>query len=1005
MSGVLPGQIYKRIIMKKSLKRIIGVILAAALSVASLGSCSEDAKRTASIINSPVRINEVMGSNSSVITDCDGNYSDWIEIYNPSRETVNLKGYCLSDNDQKPKKWSFPEVTISPNGYLLVFCTGEDKIVGNEIHTSFKVSSLGETLLFSDAGGRLLSTFYYPACPQNVSAGIADEDEEQVVVFYSEPTPNAPNSDEYFHDLGDIQQASYSIIINEYSTANNYYFYDSDGDCPDWVELYNTGDEEIALSGMYLSDNTLKNDKWKFPDGVSIAPKGYLLVLLSGKDKPFDGKELHADFGIGRDDASIVLSDGNKNLITSVDLVALKNNVSYGRTPDGSETWKYFARPTPGKANDSTAYDNLEASTALELRGIWISEVCAVSSSRKEVSDYSNDWIELYNGSGSDIDLTGYGLSDSNADRFKYTFEDITISDGEYLLLAAGGEVVSRSDSDDADIFSSALQTPFKISNLGETLYLTTPDGFLVDSFMTGRQQNGISSGRAGTQSDERRFFSNPTPGKQNTNGFSEYAPLPVFSNDNTYISSGDEIELSVPYGDFTIRYTTDGTEPTASSAAYSGPIKLNKSATIRAACFADGAISGGSVTRTFITEEKHDIPVICLSTDPENLFNYNKGIFADGPGKSSEFPYQGANFWKDWERPVHFEYYETDGKLGVDFNAGIRVFGQYSRAIDQKSVSIHLREAYGQNAVIYPFFKDNDVTEYHDLLLRTSGQDYNLSKLRDAFFHRVVKGQMDLDIMDCQPVAVYINGEYWGLYNLRDKENEDYLYTHHGTNPDDVNIIKANAKVLAGTNAEYKELLEYVSSHNMSSDECYQYVCDRVDVDELINYWIVETFFCNTDTGNIKFWRGNEEGDKWRWLLFDLDWGLNGSTYHWNMIEEAFNPRGHGVGKMFSTTLMCGLKKNKNFRDKFVETYAKYLQTVFAPERTTAILHEMADEIRSEIPRQNQRWQAPGLETWENQINFLDKALTQRVEWSKEHLQDFFNLSNERMHELFPND
>lgn len=979
--------------MLSKIKKAICLVLSLALLLSAFSGCiSNNAEYAIAMEGKQLIINEAMSTNETTITDASGSYSDWIELYNPSERSISLNGYALSDNEEKPRKWVFPDnAKIGPGEYMLIFCSGSDKTMDGQLHTSFGISSKGETVILSDASGEVISRLVVPAMPTDVSCGYANGD-TSAVVYYSEPTPGAANSENYANDLSKLTFDTYPLYINEYTISNNFYLYDSDGDCPSWVEIYNYGDEPVPLSGMYLSDNAENPGKWDFPAGITIAPGEYKLVFLSGKDKPYDGYELHADFKLSNDDTVIMLCDSKLHTIDSVDIAALDTNASCGRDMTDNTKWVYYARPTPGKANTTHAYDNLADSTSLSVRQVWINEVMSVSGSDR-VCDYQSDWVEIFNGSDEPINLTGYSLSDSNTNLDKYKFDNVTIESGEYLTLYASGQEPTEADP---------YQMPFKLSNTGETLYLVRDDGTLCDMFNTGRQFNGISSGREGTVDDARLFFLSPTPGAANINGLSGYTVMPEFSVDDIYVNSGDMIELTAS-GDVEIRYTTDGSDPTNTSQLYTAPIRITKNVTIRAAAFADQLICGGISTHTYLTDIRHDLAVVCLSTDSDNLFDYNTGIYADGPGKGSTFPYTGANYWKNWERPIHLEFYENDGSYGIGFDAGIRIFGQYSRAVDQKSMSIHLREAYGQSEIHYPFFEDNDVTEYHDLLLRSSGQDWNLSKLRDGLIHKIVKGQMDVDIMDYRPVAVYINGEYWGLYNLRDKVNEDYLYTHNGVDPDNVDIIKGSKTVLSGDKVAYEEMLKYVNTHDLSNDEYYDYVCSIVDVDEIINYWIIETFYCNTDTGNIKYYKERTEDSKWRAILFDLDWGLTRSTYQWNMIEEAFNPAGHGIGKMFSTELMCALKRNPEFKQKFIETYAYHLNTTFSYERTSAILDEMAANIESEIPYQYERWGAPSVNTWQSQINFLHTALEKRVEYSKRDLKAFFNLSNEEMDELFP--
>ena len=185
-------------------------------------------------------------------------------------------------------------------------------------------------------------------------------------------------------------------------------------------------------------------------------------------------------------------------------------------------------------------------------------------------------------------------------------------------------------------------------------------------------------------------------------------------------------------------------------------------------------------------------------------------------------------------------------------------------------------------------------MTSFKHFLLHTSGQDSNRTKIRDAFIHKAVKDVIDIEAMDSRPCVVYINGEYWGLYTIREKVNEDYLASYHGVDPDQVDILVWNGFAKAGSNEAYKALVDYVATHDMQNQEYYDYVTSQIDIDNFIDYLIIESYFGNTDNGNIKYWR-DQNGGKWRWILYDMDWALFQSTYKWNNIEEIFNPIGMG--------------------------------------------------------------------------------------------------------------
>lgn len=987
--------------MNKKRLRLLIVICVTVLYTFFSSSCFINDDGKGSYSNDLV-INEVMINNVSTLKDNDSEYSDWIELYNGSNKTINLKGFTLTDDYSKLDKWAFPEITIEPDKYLLVFASGKDKVDldAGVFHTNFSLK-IDESLVLCDSNKKILNKVTFIGAPEDVSYGILGDKNEKEYVYLKVPTPGKKNSsDEYIFENESTNDNGQSIpttdlFINEYMSNNSYTIFDSEGDTPSWIEIYNSGDKDISLKGFTLTDNIDNVEKWKFPD-ITIKADEYVVLLLSGKDIEYKkDKEIHVDFKIGKSDEIIMLSDPQGRLVHSVDVQDLPENISQGRNAEGNVV--FFPRATPGKINSTEGFVDLIEAKSLDNRKVWINEVMAVSYSEELDGVGATEWIELYNGSDSDINLAGYGLSDSTDDLYKLKFPAVTLKPDSYYLINATGSYSFNEKN-------NKLTSPFKVSADGETIYLSDANGVTIDGFNTGRLKKDYSSGRIGTSSDERYFFAAPTPGGKNTSmGFKSYAQPCVISPDGGFIKSGDYVTITTAQNGATIRFTQDGSMPTEKSPVYETPIKVMKNTTIKAIAFHDNFLPSIVSCRTFIVDAPHDLPVVCLSTNPDNLFGHSNGIFANGPGWTSKFPHVGANFWKEWEREAHIEYYTEKGDLGIDFDAGIKLFGQYSRAEEQKSISINLGEEYGTTEVCYPFFLGNKVTVFKNLLLRTSGQDWGITKLKDAFCAEVIKGQIDLEFMDSRPVAVYINGEYWGLYNLREKVNESYLSSHRGLNPDNVDIIKANKNVRAGTFDAYSNMLNYVKTHDLRVKENYDYVASIVDIDNFIDYWIVETFFNNTDTGNIKFYRERKDGAKWRWILFDMDWAMFKSTYEWNMIEEFINPDGHGVGNNFDTTLAFNLMKNNDFRDRFISRYAQFLNTTFKAERTVEILDDMASEISSEIPRHIDRWGKPSsVDRWESNIDSLKEMLREKPNITIDDIKETFDLNAEQMKRYF---
>lgn len=980
----------------------LATIIALSLSLAACGGediappkGSSSAKPSSSApaadnVNVGLCINEVVTSNRYCLTAPDNSTPDWVEFYNGSDKEINLHGYGFSDDNRDPYKFTFPSVTMPANSYLIVYCTGAKSDDKAMLQAGFRLSAQGETLLLSKPGDSTMQILEVGDMPTDVSYGRMENSKDYA--YFALPSPGKPNTG-VNGKTPEFKEAviESSIVINEYVYKNKYSIMDKDGDRPEWVEIKNTGDTVVDISNYGLSDDISDTKKWVFPE-MTLQPGEIRVIFLSGKDIK-DVSELHASFKLGSEDKKLLISQELGKTIDIVDINHNMGNASCGRS---GEKWLFFPEPTPGSENNTKGFDDIEKATEKYLPDLSINEVKANATARAKDDP---DWIELANRGTDSFNLKGYGLSDDREDLFKFTFDEQFVAPGEFLV------VYSKNGAE------GSLKTNFGVSPSGETIYLTRPDGVVMDMMETGVTYPGMSTGSVEGESS-RVFFTTPTKGAANSSDYKlAYSEKPTFSRVGGYAEAGESVEITAPG---TIYYTTDGSKPSTSSSVYSSAIAIQSSTPIRAIAVEDGKLPSEVSTENFLVEQKHDIPVVCIAVNPDEFFGQTNGIYADGPGhthKEENFPHTAANFWKDIEREISFEWFEADGTKGIEFPAGVKIFGQYSRALDQKSLTIKMRDAYGLESVTYPFFRDYDVTNFNSLLLRVSGQDCSSTKLRDAFFAQAVKDTMDLDYMEYRPCAVYINGKYWGLYNLREQLDENYVANHYGVDPEKVDLIKGNSDVKAGSNEDWKQLKDYVEKNNLSNAQAYEYVKSRVDVEEYADYIITETHFCNTDSGNVRFWR-DYDNNKYRWMLYDLDWSLNSSTtYKWNYIEEYFNPKGHGIRSMFSTTLSCGLLNNAEWKNMFIERYAYHLKNTFNAERMSKLLDAMAEEIRSEIPRHVERWKnatsplsassTSSVEGWESAIKTLNQRLTERVSLSTEHLQKFFALSDARMQEL----
>ena len=432
-------------------------------------------------------------------------------------------------------------------------------------------------------------------------------------------------------------------------------------------------------------------------------------------------------------------------------------------------------------------------------------------------------------------------------------------------------------------------------------------------------------------------------------------------------------------------------------------------------------------------------LPVISLITDTNNLFGFTSGIYV--PGKyyadspegygSNKWGKSHANYHQDsngvsWERPVNFELFETaQATASVAQVLGATMHGGGTRAIPQKTLYLMARQSeYGSALVNHALFPDEAAVSYKRFLLRNSGNDcYGpdfggvATLMKDAVFHRIVKN-LDIAVMAYRPTVAYVNGEYWGIHNLRESFDKHYLATRYGLDADNMDLLMheeaiENDKVQItridgdiGCDEDYEtNVVDWIQDHPLALDDNYRQVQARIDVTNHADYIIAETFFANTDwpINNCDFWRAHTNqtatcgkyGDmRWRWMLYDLDVaGEQAEGAAFDMFTYLkLNKMTGGNEPGF---LINQLWSNMDFRNYFVSRYANLLNTTFRPERLARIVNEAASAIAPEVERHFRRWgRATTKAQWQMAVNTVlvqYTATRHAVSWT--HLNDSFAL------------
>lgn len=914
-------------------------------------------------------LSEVVPDNRSGPAAEGGARYGWAEVYNASDAPVYLQDYYLSDDPGNLTKWRLPDTALGAGQYLVITLTGKDNS-SDPLSASFKLSETENALYLSGKEQGSVSSLSWETPLPGELAVIAAADEQKYTAF---STPGESNSSVTFSSLDSVpMDTGDPIRINELLMKNRYSAMDSDSDRPGWVELYNSSSSPVSLRGYALSDDPEDPSKWPLPD-VTLGADEYLVVFLSGKGRT--SGELHANFSLSSKDSVLTLTNLNGMRADTIELDPdIGENISIGRNEQAA--LRYYAQPTPGSENATAGFETLSTLTLLDTSGVFISEVRAAGEAKSGQLDY----VEICNGSDAAINLEGWFLSDEADDPKLFTLPE--------LWIPAGGYKVIYTSSDSSDQELSGATAPFGIAASGETLLLTRPDGITVDAFSTGALRAGVTCGRdAKDSSGARRFYDTPTPGAANASAsYSGYAAMPALSNASLYQSAPFALSITVSDPGALIYYTTDGSIPSESSALYTQPITIDKNTILRTAAIADGQLWSDVVTKTYLFEEKHTLPVVCLSGAPSAI----------------DQVYRVTDRWKKVEREGHMEYYEADGTTGVSFPCGLRVNGASSLLMRQKSLSIYLRAGYGQSEVTYPFFGEDEIKTFCSLVVRNSGQDRTSARLRDSFCSLAVEG-LNIDNFATRPVIVYINGVYWGIYDLNENQNEDFLAEHYGADPESVEIIRRNTTVLSGSNSDFKRVRNYALHRDLSDDEIYAEFCEWVDVDYFIDYLIAQTYFANSDMFNQKYWRSTDGKVKWRPVYFDLDFSLRGTDPSRSILSSYFTYEGVPSQDLTLTNMdiFYGLKKNASWRDKFCARYVYVVVNQFSAERLTALLDQTAAALRPEMQRHLEHWGGiSSVSAWENNVYALRKCLEERPAYALSTLKKYFGLTDAKMQE-----
>lgn len=996
-----------------------------------------------------VIISEIMAVNRHTVRDEDGDFSDWIELYNTTEFPVSLAGWHLTDQAGVPDLWTFPAVTIPARGSLLVFASQKDRTNDvNHLHTNFALDAAGEYLALFRSDLVLEYAFdpAYPPQAADIAYGLPDVGSHNAVAVRAGsagrclvPTNAAMLGAEWpsrtFDDSG-------------WQPAGNGIGYDTD---PDYLPLIQTD----LMSAMQNRQNSafvrypfvITNSadvtqfllRVKFEDGFDAWING---VRVASNNVPAAAAWNSRASSTRSESAAVVFQDFNLEsksylLVDGANVLALQAlNVSSNSSdllllPELHVGWAgptgvvisapgYLAAGTPGTANGpilpgfvatpvlshpgglfagslsvtatcSTAgavirytLDGTEPTTispvytaplavtndteivarafldglvpsptagaVYRTSFLGINEILASNATATpEMKDHTDfgDWIEIYNGGPSNVDLGGYHLSDNSQQPFRWRIPTGTV-------VAAGGHLLVWADGGDlqpgmtlrypfwpySNHVTLAYHASFKLSADGEEAGLFSPAGSRIDSVSFGLQMTDISYGRFPDGAAAWGYFGEPTAGASNqppalaqnlrrATAVAISPGGPLFTNGPVTVTFASGPDIAA------IRYTTNGAAPTSTSLLYTNAIVLTTSGVLRARAYADGLHPGPVSTRTFLIDERRpDVPVISLVTDPSLLYDPVRGIY--------------VNTLKEREIPTSIQFCPTPTNTGFQIDAGLRIFGLNSFLYAQKPFTVYLDGKYGPDLLPYHLFPEKPVGAFDRFVLRNGNDDWRYAYLRDPLGVRILEDVIDNAQMSYRQTAAYINGVYYGLLDLRDKMDEMYFVRNYGVKIESVDYFEmdgtgssADPMLQAGTDAGWWALVNYAATNDLANPVPYSNVCAQVDIEDLADFVAGQAYLADSSWfHNRKWWRDRGPGGRWRWCFFDMD----------RTLLPANTNRATLADMASRMDIFRELLGNPDFRAYFAQRTAAHLDSSFRPERVLGIIDREADRLRPEM-------------------------------------------------------
>lgn len=804
------------------------------------------------------------------------------------------------------------------------------------------------------------------------------------------------------------------VVINEGSNRNYLQFPDEDGEYPDWIELYNKGSQTANLYNYSLTDNDENPTKWVFPN-ISLAPGEFKTIFCSGKDRkpasPFVHVKTDYNYSpqVGWNNHQFSTSfywDGVSNILI--------NTCSYssaGYTSNSvfkqSATSYYstaFAAIDDGEGACVAEYGTrVKQRPNIKLNGFTIGSGNIQNSATEYPAPYGNwYWSARHQILIRANELLAAGLTAGNINSLSfnvvssdpntvYTYFDI------YMRLVTMDEIQGVFVPVDLNNY---LHTNFKISQHGESVYLYSPTQNLVGELYVHSEDLDNSTGVKPDGSFNAVLFATGTPGSSNNSSqaFTEYLLPPEFSVYSGIYSDPFTVTITNPNPvGSSIHYTTDGSEPSLTSPTYNGPLAIMYPTVLKARAFSWSKLPSQNKVASYLFNIAHNTPIVSVITAPENLYG-ETGIF--------------DNWWTDWERAAYVDYFDKSQKLIFSQRTGMQIDGGWGGSRFQPQHSFRLEPGdgvLGDSAVQYPLLPQKpERTKYSKIYLRNGSNQYLIIPYKEGCQAEIASSNTNSYYSAMTPVSVYINGYYFGLYELREKLDEEFFQIYDSADVDEMDLLTLSAWYSFVLRAQVGSVDNFIDSYNSflqlnPSDTGYWNNANQIfDLYNYTDYIIAESWMANTDWpgNNIKIYRSDMTDLKWKFIPVDFELGLAPNSWTDCYFDHINYMLGQNPDNMYINIWLRSLQ-NQRFKHYFINRFADVMNSAYKNDTVSAIENRYFNSFVAEMPKEYARWgdvnNIPGqMAAFVENHNTLSSQLELRSTEVRNHIQANFDLLNQ---------